>query len=117
MVILLTPNNKEGIMPVVGDYYKRSDFGIEYPRTLDSKATVNGETYFFIIIGKDYDNEIIPGGIVVDTNKESEVVSPNTPANGMHIFVRTEPDDRFQYMGISDVIDPYDERRNLYRLR
>jgi hypothetical protein len=100
---------------VKGNRYKRADFGIHFPRSLFSQAIVNGEIYFFITIDNRRNNELKNGYIIHEPNKQSEVrKQKETITQIMHTFVRDRKagEKEFEYFGILDTVENYDQKRN-----
>jgi len=103
---------------VKGNRYRRSDFGIRYPRTLQSKAVVNGEIYFFINIGGKYNNALQNGNIIHEPGSQSEVVKKKTTiTETMHTFLRNSGENDFEYIGVLDTVDYYDQKRNILTVK
>jgi len=106
---------------IKGKRYKRSDFGIRFPRTLVSSAEVNGETFFFINIGCKYNNELHNGGIIHEPIKQSEVVKSKTTYGSKIIrtFLRNKNkgEEDFEYIGVLDTVDKYDSKRNILTVK
>jgi len=98
---------------IKGNRYKKADFGIKFPRTLPSQATVNGEIYFFITIDDRRNNKLENGYIIHEPNEPWEVVQQLTPVTEiMHTFVRKAGENDFEYVGVLDTVDYYDPKRN-----
>jgi len=106
---------------IKGKRYKRSDFGIFFPRTLRSTAEVNGETYFFINIGGKYNDELHNGSIIHEPSKQSEVVKSKTTYGSkiMRTFIRdkNKGEKDFEYIGVLDTVDRYDSKRNILTVK
>jgi len=106
---------------IKGKRYRRSDFGILYPRTLISTAEVNGETYFFINIGGKYNNELKNGCIIHEPSKQSEVVNSKVTYGNkiMRTFLRNidRGEKDFEYIGVLDTVDKYDSKRNILTVK
>jgi len=95
---------------VKGSLYKKSDFGITFPKNLRYIAEINGEDYTFFTIGDEFDNEFVSDGVLI---VGSPVQQNTVPKRKSHLFVRTLPEKKFEYIGEIYVTKPHDAKRNL----
>jgi hypothetical protein len=104
---------------IKGNFYTKAGVGFKKPEFQQSTVVINGEKYFFLTIGGEYNNEIVNGELVVHHRLQSQVVQQDTPETSVyHVFVRNSPEENeYEYMGQVDVIKPFDTERNIFTFK
>jgi len=99
-----------------GARYKKSDFGIKFPRTFLGVHEVNGVKHYFINIGGKYNNQRNNAGIILEPRNQWEVVQgKRTVTETIHCFLRDQArnESDFEYIGVLATEENYDTKRNL----
>jgi hypothetical protein len=98
---------------IIGQQYKKSDFGISGIVNMWSEITVCGELFTFFSMDSKYSDAIENDGFVYEARGEYALIPHNVQTSlHRHIFVREMAGEEYTYLGKGQYERRYDEKHN-----
>jgi hypothetical protein len=98
---------------IIGQQYKKSDFGISGFASMWGDITVCGELYTFFSMDNEYENIIEDDGFVYE-GRGAYVLIPNGVKTDLHrhVFVRKTAGEAYTYLGKGQYETRYNDKCN-----